>query len=103
MCIRRAETCGARPACGTDYVGCAIACHGCVPDFGTCGAKPGADLKACQTPFIACLKTALAARPTNRPMIEFAGGDGATLETSVVVLGAMNEAEGISAENFWAV
>lgn len=107
FCIHRDSACiqaTPRPAgCDTDAVLCQSGCVSCVATFDACLNGKDATQDACQVPFIACLKKGFGNRDAGAPLIHFEGGDGQSLKTAVVISGAVNEVEGIVAENVYAL
>ena len=56
----------------------------------------------CENDFATChQKSAATARDTTRPLITFDGGDGDAPERAVIIKGARNGREGITAEAVW--
>jgi hypothetical protein len=106
VCATENKRCEEKPnadiaACDTLYVGCHIGCTRCVGEFSACSRRPGANTASCDNEFAPCTKAKLQARGKDRPLIRFRGGDGSDQATAIVVDGAQNEMEGITAESLW--
>jgi hypothetical protein len=94
-----------RPAlCDTGYIVCSVGCLDCVGAFSKCvsdATAPGSTPR-CESELVACReKSAKAARDPTRPLITFDGGDGEASDRAVVIKGARNGREGVTAESVW--
>jgi hypothetical protein len=106
VCATENKQCEGKPApdkaaCDTSYVGCHIGCTQCVGEFAACMRRQGSDFAVCDKEFAPCAKAKLQARRKERPLIRFRGGDGSSQATAVMIEGAQNEPEGITAESLW--
>ena len=110
-CVTRLRTClsgsdgSRRPAlCDTGYIMCSVGCQDCVDTFSKCmtdGTAPGSTAR-CESEFVACReKSAEAVRDPTRPLITFDGGDGEAPDRAVIIKGARNGREGVTAESVW--
>jgi hypothetical protein len=109
VCFTEGEKCATQdnskePVCNTLEIGCVASCDGCIGGFAACMTNADKTPRVCQNSFDACLEQKLtASRSRARPQIAFTGGDGQSRETAVVIEGAMDEFEGLMAENLWAI
>jgi hypothetical protein len=91
--------------CDTAYIICSIGCQDCVGAFAKCmsdATAPERNSTRCESELVACRqKSAEVARDPTRPLITFEGGDGEALEHAVVIKGARNGREGVTAESVW--
>jgi hypothetical protein len=106
-CFTEGEKClgqqGAKePFCNTREIGCVASCKACVVSFAGCVKVADQTASFCQESFAACLEEKLdASGSRDRALIAFQGGDGLSQESAVVIEGAQDESEGISAEDLW--
>ena len=95
-----------RPAlCDTGYITCSIGCQDCVGVYSKCmsdATAAGGNRASCESELIVCRqKSAETARDPRRPLITFDGGDGESPERAVIIKGARNGREGVTAEYVW--
>jgi hypothetical protein len=107
LCTQSARACAGKSgpvgaACDTRAVVCSTACLTCNGPLSACIRSRAAGTNGdCTGVFGACIKNTIADGVTNRPPIQFKGGDGASQQTAVVIAGASGEEEGVAAEYMW--
>lgn len=89
------------PACVTRRVVCPTTCQACLAGREDCGSDT-AKFNACLSDYGACIRVKAAERAQSRPQVSFGGGDGASKAAAVVISGARDENEGMTAERVWA-
>lgn len=91
--------------CDTGAITCTVTCRECVSALRQCAAKDGsasAPAPQCYQAYADCARATRAKRnPPGRAPILFTSGDGASVESAIVITGARDSFEGITAESFW--
>ena len=109
-CFGGADKCLADPqaapkpgVCDTRAIACLASCPKCVQAYVDCRTDPThpGEAVACMTRELACAAQDRKAAAARTDWITFSGGEGASLESAVVIDGARNEEEGVLAERYW--
>lgn len=93
-----------RAACDTGFIRCTILCQDCASAFMKCTSPTNsARAPSCEREFQYCREPyTTASVDASDGLITFEGGDGSSLEKAVVIRGARDTREGLSAQSLFA-
>lgn len=88
--------------CDTLAITCNVGCRTCVSAYRECRTDtPASSHEMCLRREFSCSAEQLKNQEGRTDLIRFTGGDGTSVESAVVIEGARNEQEGVTAEGYW--